>query len=269
MTPATVNDPRRICLWSGPRNISTALMYSFAQRRDTRVVDEPLYAHYLKTSGADHPGRASVLEAMDQDSDRVIREQILGPTDRPILFMKQMAHHLIDVERHFLSQISSVLLIRDPKEVLRSLSRQLPNPSLQDTGLKVQAELKEYLTRIGLITPVLDSRELLLNPKGVLRRLCLELAIPFDPSMLSWAAGPRTEDGVWAPHWYKNVHRSSGFMAYEPKSSPFPESLEPLLEECRPYYEALYAEAIRSDPESRGVSPEAIDLSGRAEGGQN
>ena len=221
-------------------------MYSFAQRSDTRVVDEPLYAHYLKVSGADHPGRDMVLAAMDQDSGRVIREQILGPTDRPILFMKQMAHHLIGVDRHFLSQISSVLLIRDPQEVLRSLSRQLREPSLLDTGLKFQVELISFLDRTGQKTPILDSRELLLNPESVLRQLCQKLEIPFDAAMLTWIPGARSEDGVWAPHWYENVHRSNGFQAYEPKPGPFPDSLKPLLQECRPYYETMYERAIRA-----------------------
>lgn len=262
----TFANPRRICLWSGPRNISTAVMYSFAQRSDTRVIDEPLYAHYLRVSEADHPGRATVLAAMDQDGERVVQEIILGPSDRPILFMKQMAHHLIELDRDFLNRTANILLIRDPEEVLRSLSRQLPKPQLQDTGLEVQAELCDYLDRIEQKVSIIDARELLLNPESVLRQLCIELEIPYDSAMLTWPPGARSEDGVWAPYWYETVHRSSGFMAYEPKSSPFPKFLEPLLEECKPYYAALYTRSIRSSSGIQGTSAEELEVSPRNEG---
>jgi hypothetical protein len=215
------------------------------------VVDEPLYAYYLKASDADHPGRAEVLANLETDSDKVIQDTILGPCDRPVLFMKQMAHHLVNVDRTFLSKTSNVFLIRDPKEVLRSLSRQIPQPNLRDTGLQVQVELLDFLEEIDQKPPVLDSRELLLDPEVVLRRLCQELEIPFDISMLAWSAGPRPEDGIWARHWYENVHRSTGFNPYTPKSSSFPESLEPLLEECRPYYEVLYSKSIKASGQAQ------------------
>jgi hypothetical protein len=243
----SVSDVVRICLWSGPRNVSTALMYAFAQRSDTRVIDEPLYAHYLRVSGADHPGRDDVLQALDQDGDRVAREVILGPCDRPILFMKQMAHHLVDLDLSFLSETVNVLLIRDPVEMLPSLVNQLPNPTLTDTGLRRQIELVDQLNRIGQDPPVLDAREVLLDPKGVLKKLCASIGLDFDKSMLSWSPNPRPEDGVWAKHWYHNVQKSSGFAPYRPKGSPFPRDLQPLLEECAGYYKSLYEKAIRSD----------------------
>ncbi len=235
----------RINLWSGPRNVSTALMYSFAQRGDTRVVDEPLYGHYLRASGADHPGREEVLAAMDCDANRVIRDVILGPCDRPILFMKQMAHHLVDVDRHFLAETANVLLIRDPAEMLPSLAKILASPRLPDTGLPQQVRLLYELKRLGQKPPVLDAKQLLLDPRGVLERLCARLEIAFDAAMLSWPAGRRPEDGVWAKHWYESLHRSTGFAPYRPKEAPFPENLRERLEECEIYYETLVPMAIR------------------------
>lgn len=237
----------RICLWSGPRNVSTALMYSFAQRADTRVVDEPLYGHYLRVSGAEHPGREEVLEAMETDGEKVARELILGPCDHPVLFMKQMAHHLTELGLGFLERTVNVLLIRDPADMLRSLRHQLPNPRLEDTGMAVQHGLLERLVGLGQDPPVLEARQLLLDPPGVLSRLCDRLGLDFDDAMLRWPAGARPEDGVWAPHWYHNVHRSTGFAPYREKTDPVPERLLGVLEECRPHYEALFAKALRAD----------------------
>ncbi len=236
----------RICLWSGPRNVSTALMYAFGQRPDTRVVDEPLYAHYLRVSGARHPGRDEVLKGQDQEGERVVREVILGPCDRPVLFAKQMAHHLVDLDLSFLEQTINVFLIRDPSEMLRSLVHQIPEPRLADTGLATQSELLRILEEQGQDPPVLDARELLLNPPGILSRLCRRLGLPYDQGMLSWPAGPKPEDGVWAPYWYHQVHRSTEFRPYSPRSGSLPSALEPLLTQCRPHYEILYRRALRA-----------------------
>lgn len=243
---ATLDSVLRINLWSGPRNVSTALMYSFAQRDDTRVVDEPLYAHYLKFSGAAHPGREQVLAAQSADAERVIEEVILGPCDRPVLFMKQMAHHLLAVDRAFLAKTRNVLLIRDPEEMLPSLAKNLRSPRLADTGLAFQTTLARDLLRLGQDAPVLDARELLMDPRNVLAELCRRLSIAFDDAMLSWTPGAREEDGVWAPHWYSAVHGSSGFEPYRKKTAPFPNALKPLLDECRPHYEELSETAIRA-----------------------
>ncbi len=222
-------------------------MYSFAQRPDTRVVDEPLYGHYLRVSGADHPGRDEVMAAVDCDGERVVREVILGPCDRPVLFLKQMAHHLVELDRGFLAECANVLLIRDPAEVLRSLRHQLPEPRLEDTGIAVQSELLDELAGRGQEPPVVDSRRLLEDPAGVLAALCRRLGLAFDPAMLSWPAGGRPEDGVWAPHWYANVHRSTGFQPYRPKSGAFPDELRPVLDECRPHYRRLLDRALGVD----------------------
>lgn len=236
----------RICLWSGPRNVSTAVMYSFAQRDDTVVVDEPLYAHYLSVSGVDHPGRSEVLEALESDGESVVRDIVLGPCERPVLFIKQMAHHLAELDQIFLDKTVNVFLIRDPREVLASIVHQLPNPTLGDTGLAVQSRLVDQLEARAQNPVVLDSRELLLAPARVLTQLCERVGIEFDSTMLSWPAGARAEDGVWAPHWYANVHRSNGFQPYRPKTRPLLDRLEPVAEQCRPHYEFLYARALRA-----------------------
>jgi len=234
-----------ICLLSGPRNISTALMYSFAQRADIRVIDEPLYGHYLRVSGADHPGGDEVLAAMNCDGDAVIRALLQRQGSRR-LFVKHMAHHLIDLELDFLLQTSNVFLIRDPREMLPSLANQLPDAQLADTGLQYQWQLYSDLTSAGLSSAILDSRELLLDPVSVLTTLCEHLGLKFSTRMLQWQAGPRTEDGVWAPYWYSAVHKSTGFEPYRPKTD-FPERLEPLLAECKPWYDNLFNSAIRAN----------------------
>jgi hypothetical protein len=239
-----MTDSFKISMWSGPRNVSTALMYSFRQRSDTLVVDEPLYGHYLKVTGADHPGAREVMEHMDCDGERVVREVLLGPCERPVHFFKNMAHHLVGLDRGFLREITNMLLIRDPREMLPSLVNQIPAPSLRDTGLREQVEILDVMLERGEDPVVLDAREVLLDPEGVLRRACAKLGLPFEATMLSWPAGPKPEDGVWARHWYHNVHRSTTFGVYRPPTAPFPESLEPLLEECRPLYERLRRYAI-------------------------
>ncbi|MBM3215897.1 sulfotransferase family protein [Candidatus Poribacteria bacterium] len=241
-----MGDVRRICLWSGPRNVSTAVLYAFAQRPDTRALDEPLYAHYLRVSDADHPGKADVLASMENDGERVVRDVILGPCDVPVLFMKQMAHHLVEIDRSFMRHTVNVILTRDPAEVVTSLARVLDDPTLRDTGFRMQYELIDQLRGLGQEPPVLDARELLLDPPGVLGELCALIGIPFDEAMLSWEPGPKPVDGVWAPHWYANVHRSTGFEPYRPKREPVPDRLKPLLDECQPYYESMYAVAIKA-----------------------
>jgi hypothetical protein len=221
-------------------------MYSFAERDDTRVVDEPLYGHYLRVTGTAHPGRDEVIAAMDCDGDRVMR-QLLDQHEpgKDYLFLKQMAHHLVDIDTAFLELTRNVFLIRDPEQMLPSLTIQLPRAGLDDTGLKRQWLLYEQLVDAGQDPAVIESRELLLDPRGVLRKLCERLGMPYTDAMLSWEAGPRDEDGVWAPHWYHAVHRSTGFSAYVHKTE-FPDALRPLLAECAPWYDKLMTRAIRA-----------------------
>lgn len=239
----------RISVWSGPRNISTALMYSFAQRGDTKVIDEPFYGYYLSQSPARHyhPGAEEIIASMETDAQCILGEQILAPQTKPVLFLKNMTHHLVGMDWGFTTKLANVILTRDPVEMLPSYAKEVPHPNLYDTGYDTLVKLVDYLQEQGLPSPpVLDSKEVLLNPRAVLTGLCNRIGIPFDEAMLSWPAGPRREDGVWAKHWYGSVHRSTRFQRYVPKTDPFPEYLQPLLEECRPYYERLSALTIRA-----------------------
>lgn len=239
---------KRICLWSGPRNISTALMYSFAQRDDCAVFDEPLYAHYLSKTPARayHPGAEDIIAGMENDGEKVVRDLILGFDSSPVVFFKHMTHHLFRLDLGFLSQTANVLLTRDPEEMLPSYAVNVERPTLQDVGYKQHIELLNYLQTIGQNPPVLDSKQILLNPKKVLGELCGRIGIDFQEAMLRWESGARAEDGVWAKYWYKSVHESTGFGKYEKKSGPFPDSLKSLLEECKPYYEQLNGLAIKA-----------------------
>ncbi len=235
---------KRICMWSGPRNVSTALMYSFAQRDDTRVVDEPLYGHYLASSGARHPGRDTVIRAMDTDGRRVMDRLAVEPADRPILFAKQMAHHWVGLDSRLLRPFEHFLLIRDPRDALPSLSKVLDKVSVADTGLPAQAHLLEELQRLGMQPFCLDSKDLLDNTESMLEAVCRRLGLAYDPAMTRWPAGPRPEDGVWAPWWYANVHRSTGFRPYRSSSEPLSEELQCLLPQCLELYSRLRGRAI-------------------------
>lgn len=237
----------RIALWSGPRNVSTALMYSFAQRADTTVVDEPLYAHYLRISAADHPVRDLVLRAQDPEGRAVVRDVLLAPYPTPVVFFKSMAHHLVELDPAFLDELANVLLVRDPREMLPSLAQKLGRvPRLADTGLARQTELLDELAARGQEALVLDARETQSDPEGVLGALCARLGLAFDPAMLRWEAGPRPEDGVWGPHWYDQVHRSTGFRPWRAPAAPFPAELEHVLEEARPHHARLLRHALRA-----------------------
>ncbi|HXQ33882.1 MAG TPA: hypothetical protein VN843_07715 [Anaerolineales bacterium] len=238
----------RICLWSGPRNVSTALMYSFAQRDDTSVFDEPLYAHYLSKTPARkyHPGAEEVIATMENDGQKVVDDLILGDHDTPVVFFKHMTHHLHGLDLGFLDQTVNILLTRDPVEMLPSYAAWVEAPTLGDVGYALHLELLHHLQSRGQNPPVLDSKQVLLNPQKVLNELCKRIGIPFQEAMLSWTAGGRPEDGSWAKYWYKSVHESTGFGEYVKKSTPFPKQLEPLLVECIPYYEQLNALAIQA-----------------------
>ena len=232
---------KRICVWSGPRNISTALMYSFAQRNDTTVVDEPLYAHYLTSTPADeyHPGAEEVISDQENDGQKVIDEVVFGEYETPVVFFKHMTHHLVVLDWSFLKDTINVILTRDPRDMLPSIVKQIPNPTMQDVGYAAHLELLNYLNGIGQKPLVIDSKEVLINPRKKLSEFCEFTGIPFDKTMLSWEAGARAEDGIWAKHWYHNVHKSTGFQAYQPKKDPIPEGLEELLKESERCYRKL------------------------------
>lgn len=242
------SDIKRINIWSSPRNVSTALMYSFAQRRDTTVVDEPLYAHYLAhtASEAEHPGREEVLRSQETDGEKVTRTVFFAEYPTPVVVFKQMAHHLIRLERSFLYRMDNVLLIRDPRHIIGSYAKVIPNPTIDDIGLAIQYELYRQLEARGRLAAIVDAGELLQGPENVLRQLCGRLGLPFSPEMLYWPAGGRPEDGAWAPYWYHAVHQSTGFLPYREKEVSLPPRLEELAATCRPYYEEMYQRALRS-----------------------
>lgn len=231
---------KRISLWSSPRNISTALMYSFAQRADTQVFDEPLYAHYLSKSSAKdyHPASEEILKSMENDGNKVV-EMMLKHSEKPVLFFKNMTHHLVELEHDFLSRMCNVILTREPKAMITSFSKVIERPLMRDIGYQMQYELLEELKAKGLPIIVIDSKDILLNPEKELKKLCKAINIPFDPAMLRWTAGPRAEDGCWAPYWYANVHQSTGFMPYREKDDELKEELIPLYMEAKDYYERL------------------------------
>ena len=229
-------------MWSGPRTISTALMRSWGSRPDTAVWDEPLYAHYLSITRLGHPGRDEILARHETDW-RTVVAGLTGPVpgDRPIYYQKHMAHHLLpEVDRGWLDEVTSVFLIRDPQEMLLSLARKLPSPTLSDTGLPQQVEIfKRVRKRTGRVPPIIDSRDVLRDPEGMLRLLCEALGVCFTPSMLSWPEGRRDTDGVWGKHWYDKVERSTGFEPYVPRTEPLPDTLGPLHDRCVEYYRVL------------------------------
>lgn len=230
-------------MWSGPRNISTALMRSWGSRSDTFVCDEPFYAHYLKVTGVEHPGRAEVMASQESDWHKVV-EWLTGPIPdrKQIFYQKHMAHHLLpNMDRAWLGLVSNVFLIRDPREMLTSLIKVTPEARLDDTGLPQQWEIFEWVRQeTGLTPPVLDTKDVLEDPRGVLGRLCGALGVGFSESMLSWKPGRRPTDGVWAPHWYGAVEKSTGFQPYVPKKDRVPVSLQGVLDQCNAYYGKLY-----------------------------
>ncbi len=235
----------RIAMWSGPRTLSTATMRAWENRPDTVVVDEPLYAYYLAATGVDHPGRDEILASQPTEWRTVVRTLTTGdlPDGATIAYQKHMTHHVLpEVDLGSLEPLTHAHLIRDPRRVLASYAKVREEPTLADLGVRQQVDLHR---RFG--GPVIDSDDLLRDPEGVLRRLCSALGVPFDAAMLSWPPGPRATDGVWAPHWYASVEASTGFGPWRGDAVPdLPDHLAALAEECRPYYDELAEQALRS-----------------------
>lgn len=234
----------RINIWSGPRNVSTAMMYSWRERGDTTVVDEPLYAHYLATTGREHPGVDEVLASQDSDGEAVVANVVLGPYETPVVVFKQMAKHLTGLDRAFLARCRNVLLTREPLDMLTSFQRNVPDTTIADTGFVELVQIMDAVVAGGDTPVVIDSKALLLNPPAVLDELCRRLGLSPDAAMLTWQAGPKPEDGVWAPYWYEAVHRSTGWAPWRPKDDTLLPGLEPVLEEAQLLYEKLLVHAI-------------------------
>jgi hypothetical protein len=232
----------RIAMWSGPRNISTALMRSWESRGDTFVIDEPFYASYLRETDVDHPGRDEVIAACETDWRKVL-EGLTGeiPDGKTIFYQKHMAHHVLPgMEGPWLDGLRHAFLLRDPLEMLISLDKIMAAPRLEDTGLPQQLRLFRHVgDRSSTTPPVVDAADILTNPEAMLRRLCAALGVDFTEKMLRWKAGPRETDGVWARFWYGSVYESTGFRPYTSTAKTLPEHLRPVYEECLPYYDTL------------------------------
>ncbi|MGH3496450.1 MAG: HAD family hydrolase [Nocardioidaceae bacterium] len=233
----------RLAVWSGPRSISTALMRSWENRTDSMVVDEPFYAHYLAATGVDHPGREDVITAGDTDWRRVVAALTAPlPNGVAVFYQKHMAHHLTpDIERGWIALLTNVLLIRDPSHVVASYLRSRDEVSSADLGIHQQVYLYDELCQVDRAPWVIDSADFLTRPGDYLEALCGATGLEFEPGMLSWPAGPRDTDGVWAPHWYDAVTRSTGFGAYEPHAVHLTGPAADVAAECRPGYDRLRA----------------------------
>jgi len=233
-------------LISGPRNISTAFMYAFAQRPDTQVLDEPFYAIYLQHTGLQHPGREEVLKSMSQNPEEVFALIEGTEEQQGNVFVKNMGHHLQGFDYSRIQNYQNIFLIRDPGQMLVSYAKVREQPTLNDIGLQHQADIYTWLAAQGQSPVVLDGNEIRKNPEKVLRQLCAQLAIPFLETMLHWPAGPRPEDGVWAPYWYHNVHQSTQFMPPDDASYTIPTNLTAIYEAALPYYQFLHEKAIKA-----------------------
>jgi len=224
------------------------MMRSWGNRADTFVCDEPLYAHYLKATGIEHPGRDEVIAYHESDWRKVVA-WLTGPIPegKAIFYQKHMSHHLLlNIERSWLDTLTHCFLIRDPREMLTSLLEHLPNPTLNDTGLPQQLELVHHVQeRNGRTPPIVDARDVLTAPRRMLELLCDAVGVAFDEAMLSWPAGRRATDGIWAKHWYEAVERSTSFQPYRAKRETVPAEFTSLLEQCMECYSKLYAWRLR------------------------
>lgn len=238
----------RIAMWSGPRNISTAMMRAWENRADCAVWDEPFYGNYLQVTGITHPHAAEIMAQTECDWRKVAAAcsgaQVPGGTN--IHYQKHMTKHMLGhIDLGWFKDLRHAFLIRSPAEVLASYHDKLEFPTADDVGFARQAELFDRVCDAsGQSPPVIDARDVLENPEGILRALCAALDVPFDAAMLSWPAGKRDSDGAWAPYWYQNVEKSTGFASPGP-ARPLAPSLSPLATACQPHYERLHALRLR------------------------
>lgn len=240
----------RIAMWSGPRNLSTAMMYSFGARSDCAVMDEPFYATYLARTGLNHPMRDDILASQPTDPAGVV-DQLLGPIPdgKPHVYQKHMTQHMIDgIPRDWMLEVTNVFLIRHPARVAASFSAKYDDPTLADIGFVQQAELFDGLTAAGKNPVVIDSADIRRDPETMLKRLCAAIGLNWDPAMLSWPAGGHAQDGIWAAHWYGAVHRSTGFAPAEGGLPALETDQQALADAAMPYYDRLAQYAIEYNP---------------------
>ncbi|MGX9356028.1 sulfotransferase-like domain-containing protein [Roseobacteraceae bacterium S113] len=230
---------KRIAMWSGPRNLSTAMMYAFAQRADTIVVDEPFYAAYLAATGIDHPMGAEVMASQPQDGSAVAAD-LLAPQGAPVFYQKHMCQHMIPgMPRDWIADVTNVFLIRHPARVIASYAQKRATPTLADIGFDLQDALYDHCLALGQTPVVIDSYDIRQNPEAMLRKLCDAVDIDFDPAMLGWPKGGNAADGVWAPVWYGAVHGSTGFAGAEGDVPELDTEKAALCEAAFPLYQRL------------------------------
>ncbi|MEM8792080.1 MAG: HAD family hydrolase [Pseudomonadota bacterium] len=239
----------RIAMWSGPRNISTAMMRAWENRADCTVMDEPFYGAYLAETGIAHPMRAEILAAMEQDW-ATVAEQCAAADQTLLIYQKHMCQHMVPAAPlGWMAACRHAFLIRPPGEVAASFSAKYDGLMAEDLGFRRQAELFDHVCQmIGKAPPVLEARDVLAAPEAMLQALCNNLGVSFDPAMLSWPPGRRDSDGVWAAHWYGAVEKSIGFSAPKPPAAP-PEALNSIVEACLPYYEAMRRHRLVAAPD--------------------
>lgn len=238
-----MTEPIRIAMWSGPRNISTAMMRAWGNRGDTIVIDEPFYAYYLKVTGIAHPGADEVIAKGETNWQKVVA-RLTGPipNGKRIFFQKQMTHHLLpEIDREWLGDVTNCFLIRDPREVINSYIKKREDPALEDLGFVQQAEIFDFVrTRANAVPPVIDAKDVLQNPERMLGLLCDAVGVKFSKLMLSWPLGLRETDGIWAKHWYSEVAKTTSFQPYRSSHHELPEKFRALYERCRDCYEKLH-----------------------------
>ena len=235
-------------MWSGPRNISTALMRSWESRSDTFVIDEPFYAHYLSVTNVDHPGRDEIIQNGETDQNIVSKGLISDIDDScSVYFQKHMTHHMIpSVDREWMKDVVNFFLIRDPKDMILSYTKVNSNLTMHLLGLEEQYELFEYVTKInGRAPPVVDSKDILIDPRETLSLLCEKVGVVFSEEMLSWSKGVRDTAGIWAKYWYDNVVNSTGFNTYTEKNEVIRDDYLQLYEDCLKIYEKLSKHKIK------------------------
>jgi hypothetical protein len=240
--------PIRIAMWSGPRNISTAMMRSWESRADTAVVDEPFYAAYLTATGMVHPMQREVLASQSSDWSEVIKNELQNEllAGQSIQYQKHMTQHMVtDLDHDWFSSLRHAFLIRSPEQVVASYGVKRESITADDIGFAKQKELYDKVVELsGQKPPVIDARDVLTNPASALQKLCDALGVAFDQNMLSWSAGPRESDGVWAAHWYHNVEKSTGFAPYQAKQIKLSKQQQWVADQSRPYYQEMFKERI-------------------------
>ncbi|TCK99831.1 hypothetical protein BXY66_3535 [Shimia isoporae] len=231
----------KIAMWSGPRNLSTAMMYAFGNRSDCAVVDEPFYAAYLNMTGIDHPMKEDILTSQSQDPHDVVRD-LSGPIpdEKKVYYQKHMTQHMVEgVPRDWMRDLTNVFLIRHPARVIASYAAKRENPTISDIGFEQQSELFDLVSDWGQTPIVVDSHDIRENPREMLKKLCKSIDLPFSEDMLSWPEGGHKADGVWASHWYGAVWKSTGFAGAEGPLPEVPDYLQHVLDAALPHYEKM------------------------------